>query len=96
MHEDILGKLESEKTDEEIIEGIDDHEAWCFLYCIKTLNELIKIEVLSNGDGEMEEPVKITEKGQRLLDLYWKNRGKPTEEDMKIGMVLVRENGFLG
>lgn len=92
MYEDILG--ETEKTDEELFEEFP-HECWCSLHCIKILNELVEMGIMKMSD-DGEPPFILTEKGNNLIDKYWKEHLKrePTEEDINLGMAILKKEGL--
>ena len=90
MYDDILGEINNEKlTDEQMFEEFD-HAAWCSIYAIKILNQLVDKDLIE------EKILEITPNGHRLLDLYWEKQGRePTDEDMITGMERLTEMGMV-
>ena len=84
MYNDILG---SEKTDDEILEEFD-HDTWCTLYCIRIMNSLVDMGILEMSDIGDEPMIQFTDKGNRVLDKYWKEKmgREPNEEEIELGM----------
>jgi hypothetical protein len=82
MFDDLLGKIENGEDHE------FSHDEMCLLYCINLCNKLVEKGILSGGAYE------ISERGNDLLDDYWKE--DPTDKDIELGMKLVKECGLMG
>jgi len=94
--EGILGNIIQTDEDETALEKIS-HEHWCLLYFINLLNKLVDMGIMTSGN------IDITEKGKRLLDIYWDRNGTlrddgskgPSNKEIELAGALAKWEGII-